>query len=207
VTLRRIILLRHGQTDYNVSGRMQGHLDSTLTAVGHEQAATAAPLIAALGPDRVVSSDLRRAVDTAEVVGAACGLPVKYDARLRETHLGRWQGRTVAEIDRDHPGAISAWRSDPEWAPPGGESRVAVVARSRPVVDELDAEFADSAEEGTTVLLVAHGGLIAGLVTGLMELPTATWPSFGGLGNCRWAVLARRADHPRWRLAGYNVGV
>jgi glucosyl-3-phosphoglycerate phosphatase len=206
VTLRRIILLRHGQTDYNVAGRMQGHLDSVLTPVGHEQAAEAAPVIAALGPDRVISSDLRRAVDTAEVVGAACGLPVKFDARLRETHLGEWQGHTVADIEHDYPGAIADWRSDPAWAPPGGESRVAVVERSRPVVDELDAEFADSADD-STALLVAHGGLIAGLVTGLMELPTQTWPSFGGLGNCRWAVLARRADHPRWRLAGYNVGV
>jgi glucosyl-3-phosphoglycerate phosphatase len=206
VTLRRIILLRHGQTDYNVAGCMQGHLDSMLTEVGHEQAAAAAPVLAALAPDRMISSDLRRAADTAEVVGAACGLPVKFDARLRETHLGRWQGRTVAEIDRDEPGAIATWRSDPTWAPPGGESRVAVVARSRPVVDELDAELADSGETSTTVLLVAHGGLIAGLVTGLLELPTAAWPSFGGMGNCRWAVLARRTDHPRWRLAGYNVG-
>jgi 2,3-bisphosphoglycerate-dependent phosphoglycerate mutase/probable phosphoglycerate mutase len=206
VSLRRLILLRHGQTDYNVTGRMQGHLDSILTTLGHEQAAVAAPVLAALGPDRVLSSDLRRAVDTAEVVGAACGLPVKFDARLRETHLGDWQGRTVADIDRDYPGAITAWRSDPTWAPPGGESRVDVVARARPVVDELDAEFADSATESSSVLLVAHGGLIAGLVTGLMELPTEVWPSFGGLGNCRWAVLARRADHPRWRLAGYNVG-
>jgi 2,3-bisphosphoglycerate-dependent phosphoglycerate mutase/probable phosphoglycerate mutase len=206
VTLRRIILLRHGQTDYNVTGRMQGHLDSILTTLGHRQAAEVAPVLAALGPDRVLSSDLRRAVDTAEVVGTACGLPVKFDARLRETHLGEWQGRTVADIDRDHPGAIAAWRSDPTWAPPGGESRVDVVARARPVVDELDVEFADPAEESATALLVAHGGLIAGLVTGLMELPTEVWPSFGGLGNCRWAVLARRADHPRWRLAGYNVG-
>jgi 2,3-bisphosphoglycerate-dependent phosphoglycerate mutase/probable phosphoglycerate mutase len=206
VSLRRLILLRHGQTDYNVTGRMQGHLDSVLTTVGHEQAAVAAPVLAALGPDRVVSSDLQRAVDTAEVVGTACGLPVKFDSRLRETHLGDWQGRTVAEIDRDYPGAIATWRSDPAWAPPGGESRVAVVARSRPVVDELDAEFADSDEASSTVLHVAPGGLIAGLVTGLMDLPTDVWPSFGGLGNCRWAVLARRADHPRWRLAGYNVG-
>ena len=205
MTLRRLILLRHGQTDYNVAGRMQGHLDSVLTAVGHEQAAAAAPVLAALAPDRVVSSDLQRAVDTAEVVGTACGLAVKFDARLRETHLGEWQGCTVPEIDVDYPGAIATWRSDPTWAPPGGESRVDVVARSRPVVDELDAEFGDS-DGSSTVLLVAHGGLIAGLVTGLMELPTEVWPSFGGLGNCRWAVLARREDHPRWRLAGYNVG-
>ena len=206
MTLRRIILLRHGQTDYNVEGRMQGHLDSHLTTAGHDQAAAAAPVLAELAPDRIVSSDLRRAVDTAEVVGSACGLPVKFDPRLRETHLGRWQGHTVAEIDRHYPGAIASWRSDPDWAPPGGESRVAVVARSRPVVDELDSEFADSTDRSETALLVAHGGLIAGLVTGLMELPTSAWPSFGGLGNCRWAVLARRADHPRWRLAGYNVG-
>ena len=205
MTLRRLILLRHGQTDYNVDGRMQGHLDSNLTAEGHDQAAAAAPVLAELAPDRVISSDLRRAVDTAEVVAAACGVPVKFDARLRETHLGHWQGRTVAEIDRDYPGAIAEWRSDPAWAPPGGESRIAVVARSRPVVDELEAEFADARSE--TVLLVAHGGMIAGLVTGLMELPHSTWPSFGGLGNCRWAVLARRDDHPRWRLAGYNIGV
>lgn len=207
MTLRRLILLRHGQTDYNVAGRMQGHLDSVLTPVGQEQAVAAAPVLAALGPDLLISSDLKRAVDTAEAVGAACGLPVKYDSRLRETHLGRWQGRTVAEIDLDYPGAIAEWRSDPTWAPPGGESRVAVVARSRPVVDELDAEFVDADETSATVLLVAHGGLIAGLVTGLLGLPTEVWPSFGGLGNCRWAVLARRDDHLRWRLAGYNVGV
>jgi glucosyl-3-phosphoglycerate phosphatase len=206
MTLRRLILLRHGQTDYNVDGRMQGHIDSCLTDAGHEQAAEAAPVLASLAPDRLVSSDLRRAVDTAEVVGAACGLPVKFDPRLRETHLGLWQGHTVAEIERDYPGAIAAWRSDPAWAPPEGESRIDVVARSRPVVDELDAEFADSDGVSETVLLVAHGGLIAGLVTGLLELPPSAWPSFGGLGNCRWAVLARRDDHPRWRLAGYNIG-
>ena len=206
MTLRRLILLRHGQTDYNVDGRMQGHINSCLTDAGHEQAAEAAPVLASLAPDRLVSSDLRRAVDTAEVVGAACGLPVKFDPRLRETHLGLWQGQTVAEIERDYPGAIATWRSDPGWAPPEGESRIDVVARSRPVVDELDAEFADSDGVSETVLLVAHGGLIAGLVTGLLELPPSAWPSFGGLGNCRWAVLARRDDHPRWRLAGYNIG-
>ena len=116
MTLRRIILLRHGQTDYNVEGRMQGHLDSHLTTAGHDQAAVAAPVLAELAPDRIVSSDLRRAVDTAEVVGSACGLPVKFDARLRETHLGRWQGQTVAEIDRQYLD-WSAIRGELGWAP------------------------------------------------------------------------------------------
>jgi 2,3-bisphosphoglycerate-dependent phosphoglycerate mutase/probable phosphoglycerate mutase len=206
VSLRRLVLLRHGQTDYNVAGRMQGHIDSKLTDEGVEQASSAAPEIARLTPDRLISSDLRRAVDTADLVAAACGRPVKLDARLRETHLGEWQGRTVAEIEEAWPGAIATWRSDPAWAPPGGESRIEVVRRSLPVVEELDDEYGPNGPE-TTVVLVAHGGLIAGLVCGLLALPTAAWPAIGGMGNCRWAALARRADHPRWRLAGYNIGL
>lgn len=204
MTLRMVVLLRHGQTDYNVAGRMQGHIDSTLTPDGVAQAEAAAPDIAKVRPDRIISSDLSRARDTAEQVGGACGLPVALDERLRETHLGEWQGRTITEIEQDHPGAIATWRSDPSWAPPGGESRIDVVRRSRPVVEEVDEELADV--RGATAVLVAHGGLIAGLVCGLMALPTSTWPSIGGLGNCRWATLARRDDHPRWRLTGYNVG-
>lgn len=205
MTLRLLVLLRHGQTDYNLAGRMQGHLDSVLTDTGRAQATAVAPAIAGLVPERLISSDLRRAVDTADLVGGATGLPVKLDARLRETHLGEWQGRTVAEIEADWPGAIATWRSDPGWAPPGGESRIEVVRRSRPVVDELDDDFAAGSQ--STAVLVAHGGLIAGLVSGLLALPAAAWPAIGGVGNCRWAALARRDDHPRWRLAGYNVGV
>ena len=204
MTLQMLVLLRHGQTDYNVDGRMQGHLDSMLTQDGLAQAVAVAPDIAKVGPERILSSDLRRARETAGFVGGACGLPVALDPRLRETHLGEWQGRTVLEIERDHPGAIATWRSDPAWAPPGGESRVDVVRRSTPVVSALDEELADT--PSATVVLVAHGGLIAGLVCGLLDLPTSAWPSIGGLGNCRWATLARRDDHPRWRLTGYNIG-
>jgi len=204
VNLRRLVLLRHGQTDYNVAGRMQGHLDSVLTETGRRQAIAVAPEVARMTPDLLISSDLRRAVDTADIVGAATGLPVKLDARLRETHLGQWQGRTVAEIEQDWPGAIATWRSDPTWAPPGGESRLDVVRRSRPVVDELDEIVTGP---NATAVLVAHGGLIAGLASGLLALPTVCWPSIGGIGNCRWAALARRDDHPRWRLIGFNVGI
>jgi broad specificity phosphatase PhoE len=200
-----LVLLRHGQTDYNVAGRMQGHIDSVLTETGLEQAAQVAPAIARLAPDRIISSDLGRAVDTAEAVAAVRGQPVKLDARLRETHLGEWQGQTVEQIEEGYPGAIATWRSDPAWAPPGGESRIEVVRRALPVVEELDEEF--SSPSDSTAVLIAHGGLIAGLVCGLLALPTSTWPAIGGIGNCRWAALARRVDHPRWRLTGYNVGV
>jgi broad specificity phosphatase PhoE len=200
-----LVLLRHGQTDYNVAGRMQGHIDSVLTKTGVAQAAQVAPAIARLAPDRLVSSDLSRAADTAEAVAAACGQPLKLDARLRETHLGEWQGQTVEEIEESYPGAIATWRSDPAWAPPGGESRIDVVRRALPVVEELDDEFNFPGD--ATAVIVAHGGLIAGLVCGLLGLPTSSWPAIGGIGNCRWATLARRTDHPRWRLAGYNVGI
>jgi broad specificity phosphatase PhoE len=205
MTLRRLTLLRHGQTEYNAGGRMQGHLDTRLTDEGRAQAAAAAPLLAGIPFDRIVTSDLSRAHDTATAVAEATGLPLSVDKRLRETHLGDWQGRTVAEIEADDPGAIAAWRSDPRWTPPGGESRVDVVTRSLPVVAELDAAYADDPEE-RSVLLVAHGGMIAGMVCGLLDLPESAWPVIGGMGNAKWSVVARRADHPRWRLSGYNIG-
>ncbi|WP_433506856.1 histidine phosphatase family protein [Pseudonocardia halophobica] len=206
MTLRRVVLLRHGQTDYNVAGRMQGHIDSQLTEEGREQALRAAPVLGAMPFDRVVSSDLARAVDTANTIADVLGLPVKLDKRLRETHLGEWQGRRVDEVEVDYPGQIAEWRGDPRWTPPGGESRVDVVRRSLPVVEEIDVDLAE--EPGSqSLLIVAHGGMIGGLVSGLLDLPEAVWPIIGGMGNCKWAVVARRADHPRWRLSGYNIGV
>jgi 2,3-bisphosphoglycerate-dependent phosphoglycerate mutase/probable phosphoglycerate mutase len=205
VTLRHLVLLRHGRTDYNATGRMQGHLDSQLTAEGLAQATRVAPEVARLKPRRILSSDLRRAADTADVVSAACGVPVEIDPRLRETHLGQWQGLTVPDIETGWPGAIATWRSDPSWAPPGGESRVDVVRRCTPVVEALDDELAEESE-ASTVVLVAHGGMIAGVVCGLLGLPSETWPAIGGIGNCRWAALGRRADGDRWRLVAYNIG-
>ena len=83
------------------------------------------------------------------------------------------------------------------------KTRIEVVRRARPVIDELDEEYADNPRG--IVVVVAHGGMIAGLVCGLLGLPISTWPSIGGMANCHWAALARRAGHPRWRLAGYNV--
>jgi glucosyl-3-phosphoglycerate phosphatase len=206
VTLRRLVMVRHGQTDFNAEGRMQGHLDSQLTELGLAQARRAAGVLSRYDPARVISSDLIRAARTAEEIGQICGLPVKLDARLRETNLGRWQGLTPAQVEVDWPGALATWRSDPTWSPPGGESRLDVAARALPLVRELEQEF--GADRASTVLLCAHGGLIAALTCALLGLLPASWTALGGLGNGCWATVQRRSEPSSgWRLTGYNVGV
>jgi 2,3-bisphosphoglycerate-dependent phosphoglycerate mutase/probable phosphoglycerate mutase len=206
VTLRRLVLVRHGQSDFNAEGRMQGHLDSGLTELGVIQVRRAGTALAAFEPVRLISSDLARAARSADEIALACGLPVKLDTRLRETHLGRWQGLTTDDVARVWPGALERWRTDPDWTPPGGESRVDVAARSLPVVRELDAEFAD--DPPSTVLLCAHGGVITALSCALLGLEQPSWTVFGGLGNACWVVLARRSEPGAgWRMTGFNVGV
>lgn len=202
MSLARLVLWRHGETDYNASSRMQGHLDSELTAVGWNQARFAVPALARFAPELVLASDLRRATDTATVFTEASGVPLRIDKRLRETNLGLWQGRTGVEVDTQWPDGRRRWQEDPRWAPPGGETRVEVAARASELVAELDTEI-----DGT-VLLCAHGGLITALVGQLLTLPTENWPQLGGIGNCHWTVLTRRnVDSGPWRLITYNAGI
>jgi glucosyl-3-phosphoglycerate phosphatase len=197
VTLTRLVLWRHGETDYNAALRMQGQLDSQLTATGLGQARRAARPLAELEPDVLVTSDLSRAGDTAAVLAAETGLPLRVDKRLRETHLGTWQGLTHAEVEALYPGGIQTWRGNPECAPPGGETRVEVAERAAQVVAELDAAGPGSA------VLCTHGGLIAGLTPLLLGLPVSVWSVFGGISNCHWTVLLRRGFG--WRLLSYNT--
>lgn len=211
--VRRLVMLRHGQTEFNAGSRMQGQLDTELTDLGRSQALAAAEVLAKREPLLIVSSDLRRAYDTAETLAQCCGLPVNVDPRLRETHLGDWQGLTHDEVDAGSPGARLAWRDDARWAPHGGESRVDVADRSAPLVAELVAGErqwgADDAER--PVVLVAHGGLIAALTAALLDLPVDNWPVLGGMGNASWVQLsghgAADADVAdiRWRLDVWNA--
>ncbi|EHR49952.1 fructose-2,6-bisphosphatase [Saccharomonospora marina XMU15] len=201
MSLRRLVLWRHGETDFNSVGRMQGHLDSALTEVGWNQARFAVPALARFEPDLVIASDLRRATDTATVLTEAIGVPLRIDKRLRETHLGEWQGLTGADVDERAPGERERWRTDATWAPPGGESRVDVAARAYEVVDDL----VSGDDDYHTVLLAAHGGLILALTARLLGLPIHLWPSLGGISNCHWVDLVRREQV--WRLHAYNAGM
>lgn len=202
MTLNRIVIWRHGQTEHNASGRFQGQLDTMLTDLGRMQAQDAVDALAVYQPSLVVSSDLRRALDTAKIFTETTGVPLRIDKRLRETYVGQWQGLTAQEVEDRWAGMIPAWRVDPTLAPPGGETRLEVAARSAEVIAELDAEL-----DGT-VLLCAHGGVVVALTAHLLNLPVELWPLLRRLGNCHWTVLDRRpgADS-RWGLAGYNVGL
>lgn len=217
MTVRRLVMLRHGQTAFNFGSRMQGQLDTELTELGHAQAVAAAEALAKQQPLLIVSSDLRRAYDTAVALQQHTGLPVRADDRLRETHLGDWQGLTHAEIDASVPGARLAWRDDATWAPHGGENRIDVADRSLPLVTELVAGepgWGADDEPGRPVVLVAHGGLIAALTAALLRLPVRNWPALGGMGNASWTQLSGHSesgaaaddfDAIRWRLDVWNA--
>jgi glucosyl-3-phosphoglycerate phosphatase len=214
VRVRHLVMLRHGQTEYNAGSRMQGQLDTDLSELGRNQAVAAAEVLAKRQPLLIVSSDLRRALDTAIALGERVGLPVTTDTRLRETHLGDWQGMTHLEVDEIAPGARLAWRDDARWAPHGGESRVDVAARSLPLVSELverQSEWCVVDEPDRPVVLVAHGGLIAALTGAVLGLPVDNWPIFGGMGNASWVQLSGHSepDAPfgdiRWRLDVWNA--
>ncbi|AXK85929.1 histidine phosphatase family protein [Nocardia farcinica] len=204
--VRTLILLRHGQTEWNATDRMQGQIDTDLTELGRRQAKEAARELVSRNAIAIVSSDLRRAHDTALALAEHTDVPVALDPRLRETHLGDWQGLTHLEVDADYPGARVAWRLDATYRPPGGESKLEVGARALPVVRELYNERQDW--PGRTIILVAHGGLIAALTAALLELPPQNWPALGGLANTSWVQLSSHGpgiDQPGWRLDVWNA--
>jgi broad specificity phosphatase PhoE len=217
IRIRRLVMLRHGQTEYNAGSRMQGQLDTDLSDLGRAQAVAAAEILAKRQPLLIVSSDLRRASETAAALGERSGVPVELDTRLRETHLGDWQGLTHTEVDEIAPGARSAWHDDARRAPHGGESRIDVADRSRPLVAELVAALGEwGAGKGGTepdrpVVLVAHGGLIAALTAVLLDLPVENWSVLGGMGNASWVQLSGRSAPDaafadvKWRLDVWNA--
>ena len=158
------VLLRHGQTALSVEKRFSGSgADPVLTETGRAQANAAARRLAHDASDApygaVYASPLRRAGETAAIVAAALGLPVRSEPRLAETDFGEWDGYTFAEVKAEWPADLDAWLADASVAPPGGESFVATMAR----VQEARADITD-AHAGERVLLVSHVTPIKSLI-------------------------------------------
>lgn len=172
----RILLVRHGETAWNADGRIQGHLDEPLSPVGQRQAARLAQSPVASEPlHAIYSSDLSRAMQTAQPLAARLGLSVQPSAALRERHFGRFQGARFADIATQWPDDSLRWRKrDPDWAPPeGGESLRQMRTRILDTVHALAARHL-----GQHIGIFTHGGVLDLLyraATGLDLQDARTW--------------------------------
>lgn len=153
----RLIAVRHGETAWNVDTRIQGQLDIGLNDTGLRQARQLGRALGEEPISAIYASDLARAWQTAAAIGAACGLTVQPEPRLRERAFGSFEGRTFAQIEAETPDQAHRWRTrDPEFRPGGhGESLLEFRARVTGVAEELSARHA-----GELVVLVAHGGVM-----------------------------------------------
>jgi broad specificity phosphatase PhoE len=217
--VKRLIVWRHGETEWNASGRVQGHADVRLTLLGRKQAREAAQRLAELRPVAIVSSDLSRAADTAGELASLAGCEVRYDARLRERCYGPWQGCAVSEIAERWPEEYARWRAGERSLGLGIESLDEVAHRAAAgLTDALFGSFpaddpqpgdgipqdaASVVPAGDVVVAVTHGGAArAGCAKLLGWSPTAA-RAMAVLGNCRWTELHHQ---PRrgWQLWSHN---
>jgi probable phosphoglycerate mutase len=162
----RLLLLRHGETPLSVDRRFSGRGDAVLTARGEGQAKAAAARLSSYDISAVVSSPLRRAVQTAQAVADALGIEVAVDDGFAETDFGEWEGLTFAEIRERWPKEMAAWLADPDVAPPGGESFTATFARVQQARDKVVATYA-----GATVVVVSHVTPIKTLLRQALDAP------------------------------------
>jgi len=204
--VRRLVLLRHGRTDWNRTARAQGHADVPLDADGEAEAKAVAPVIAAFAPVAIWSSDLARAAATARLVAAEAGLEPVLDPRLREYDVGpNRQGLTAAEYAAAHPAEHAALIAGDAAGLPGRETPEDVLARFLPALRA----YADQVGEGETGIVVSHGAAIRTCVPAFLGWPDGVDETLGVLANCGWVELEDTEatwtpGEARWRLRAWN---
>jgi len=189
----RVLFLRHGRTAWNAENRFQGQTDIELDPVGHAQARRAGDLLAPLGPDVIVASDLRRAADTAGYLSRATGVRVEFDKGLRERFGGSWEGRTGVEL-------AARWPSEhARMDIPDGEPISEVGDRMRAAVDRGLART----PAGGLLAVVSHGAALRVGIARMLGVPDEQREILGPLSNCSWSVLQERRG--QWRLMEHNA--
>ena len=162
----KLILVRHGVTEWNKSLRYQGHSDIPLSEIGRGQAKALSERLAKAKIDAFYASDLSRAKETAEIIASPHHEEVKLMSQYRETKFGEWEGLTYNEIIEKFPREMADWRVNPTVTRiPGGETLNEVAQRCMSGINEIKAEH-----EQQTVLLVAHGGIIRIIISSLIGI-------------------------------------
>jgi len=196
----RVLLWRHGQTDWNTVNRFQGHSDIPLNAVGQYQANLAASILVGMQPTKIISSDLSRARDTAQALGNLTNLKVEIDIDLRETNGGLWEGKTGAENRAEDFQNFVRW-IDGEDNPAGttGEKRSDVANRAVAAIKQALGD-----QDNQLLIVATHGGTARCVLGSLLNLPMSNWGAVGGLSNASWSILQ---TNPRgWHLVEHNAG-
>ncbi|TWP34408.1 histidine phosphatase family protein [Leekyejoonella antrihumi] len=197
---RRLIIWRHGQTGHNARGVWQGQHDVPLSKKGLRQADEAAKHLAAYKPVEIVASDLSRAASTAQALSNVTGVPVTYDARMREIDVGQWSGLDSAQV-RSRYGDVLDRVDQGEDLQRGetGETVAQVARRAREAADELIGRL----PVGECAVIASHGVTSRALAASLVGMDQHTaWTSLVGMGNCRWTTLVE--SRTGWRIEGWN---
>jgi len=192
-----LFIIRHGQTVDNLENRIQGHTDSPLTELGLRQAEAVADRLASESFAAIYSSDLGRAVRTAEIVASRHALPVQTTPLLRELNLGVAQGLTGKEFAQQYPEEYRLWStSSVTHRPPGAESIESLTARCRQFIEQVTRDHKD----GEKLAVVGHSGSQRGLVCAALDLPVSYYRSLS-VANAALSIV-EIGDHPALRL--YN---
>lgn len=163
----RIFLIRHGETEWNKLGRLQGHSDVQLSSEGIRQAHLLMAHAHFPRIDAIYSSDLSRSVKTAEILAKHLNLNVKKLSELRETNFGDWEGKSVKELAEKLPDDFGKLFTDPERCrPPRGETFLECQARVMNVIRNIIATH-----DGKNVIVVSHGSAIRLIIGAALDMP------------------------------------
>jgi len=198
VSVTRLVLWRHGVTDWNEKGIFQGGADIPLNERGHDQVVAAAPEVVALHPSAVYVSPLIRARQTAQAYVDITGAQMHVDNRLTEINVGTWVGESLASVTVLDPAAGADMVAGRDYRrSPTGETMTEVGLR----VAECLREIAD-AHPGETVLVVSHGGAIRMGIATILGWPYSASIQLAGMANAAWSIVAK--SRKNWRLEAYN---
>jgi 2,3-bisphosphoglycerate-dependent phosphoglycerate mutase len=194
----RVWLIRHGQTDWNTQHRWQGHAPTSLNAMGHEQARALGLYLRDAPIEAVYTSDLPRALQTAQAVAAYHNLEPIVETRFREINVGVFQALFPDELAELYPAELASWRSgDTTYAPPGGESLNQVQQRAMQAFADVVAR-----DNGDHIAIVTHGGTIRQMLKGICSDDPAVAGKIP-VPNTSYTLLRR--DDDRWRVEQLTV--